>query len=107
MKNKLTHEHQKLIETVGIDGETTLKDNSGKALDICWSESGNFIIMNPGGWGDGKFFLTTILYHFLTYDNPAGFCLHTSDKEGCLQWVEASEMEKLRKLLVQRYTHKG
>ena len=106
MKSKLTHEHQKLIETVGIDGETTLKDSNGKTLHICWSESGNFIIMNPGGWGDGKFFLTTILYHFLSNDKPTGFCLHATD-EGCQQWVEASEMEKLRKTLVERYTHKG
>lgn len=105
MKSKLTHEHQKLIETVGVDGETTLKDNNGKTLDVCWSEAGNFIIMNPGGWGDGKFFLTTILYHFLTNEKPTGFCLHKSD-EGCLQWVNADEMEKLRKLLVERYTHK-
>lgn len=105
MKSKLMHEHQKLIETVGIDGETTLKDNSGKTLEIYWSEAGNFIIMNPGGWGDGKFFLTTILYHFLTHSKPTSFCLHTTDK-GCMQWIEAPEMEKLRTILVQRYTHK-
>ena len=106
MKSKLTHEHQKLIETVGIDGETTLKDNKGNVLGICWSEAGNFIIMNPGGWGDGKFFLTTILYHFLANEKPAGFCLHKTE-EGCLQWINVDEMEKLKKLLVERYTHKG
>lgn len=106
MKTKLSHEHQKLIETVGIDGTTTLKDHSGKTLEICWSEAGNFIIMNPGGWGDGKFFLTTILYHFLANDKPTSFCLHSTGTE-CKQWIDAVEMDKLKKILVERYTHKG
>lgn len=106
MKSKLTPEHQRMLETHGIDGEIALKDNAGKKLSVCWSESGNFIIMNPGGWGDGKFFLTTILYHFLTHDKPTGFCLHQTE-EGCQQWIDAGQMEQLKTILVQRYLHKG
>ncbi len=103
---QLSHEHQKLIDTHGIDGETTLKDAAGKELHVCWSEAGNFIFLNPGGWGDGKYFLTTILYHFMVNEKPVGLCLHETEDE-CQQLIEAAQMEELKKILIKRYSHKG
>ena len=104
MRDKLSPEHQQLLDKFGIDGETTLKDAAGQALHVSWSEAGNFIFLNPGGWGDGKYYLTTLLFNFLVSQKPAGLCLHET-AEGCQQLIEAAEMEKLRKTLIQRYTH--
>lgn len=101
----LSPEHQKLFETYGIDGEITLKDISGKQLNVTWCEAGNFIFFNPGGWGDGKFYLTHILFNFLVNEKPAGLCLHET-KTGCEQMISSVEMEKLKKALIKRYTHK-
>ncbi|MDP7108640.1 MAG: hypothetical protein QF504_02150 [Nitrospinaceae bacterium] len=80
--DRLSPEHQKLLDTYGIDGETVLKDNTGKELKVYWSEAGNYIFLNPGGWGDGMFFLTTVLLHFMTNDEPMGLCLR--------DWLQAS-----------------
>jgi len=106
MRSKLSPEHQKMLDRYGVDGTAILKDNHGNDLHVSWSESGNFIIFNPGGWGDGKFFLTHILYHFLVNEKPESLCLHETP-EGCHQWIVASEMERLKQILIQRYTHKG
>ena len=100
--DRLSLEHQKLLDTHGIDGETVLKDNTGKELKVYWSEAGNYIFLNPGGWGDGKFFLTTVLLHFMTNDEPMGLCL-AEEEEGNDQVIEASEMERLRTILTMRY----
>ena len=100
--DRLSLEHQKLLDTHGIDGETVLKDNTGRELKVYWSEAGNYILLNPGGWGDGKFFLTTVLLHFMTNDEPMGLCL-AEEEEGNDQVIEASEMERLRTILTMRY----
>ncbi|HAX47294.1 MAG: hypothetical protein QF687_00865 [Nitrospinaceae bacterium] len=100
--DRLSLEHQKLLDTHGIDGETVLKDNTGRELKVYWSEAGNYIFLNPGGWGDGKFFLTTVLLHFMTNDEPMGLCL-AEEEEGNDQVIEASEMERLRTILTMRY----
>ncbi|MCH8157314.1 MAG: hypothetical protein IID18_06125 [Nitrospinae bacterium] len=101
---RLSPEHQKLIDTHGIDGETVLQDATGEELKVYWSEAGNFIFLNPGGWGDGKYFLTTILFQFLINNKPVGLCLHETE-DGCQRLVEASEMERLREILTKRYMH--
>ena len=100
--DRLSLEHQKLLDTHGIDGETVLKDNTGRELKVYWSEAGNYIFLNPGGWGDGKFFLTTVLLHFMTNDEPMGLCL-AEEEEGNDQVIEASEMERLRTILTMHY----
>lgn len=102
--DRLSPEHQRLIDMHGIDGETILQDASGKELKVLWSEAGNFIFLNPGGWGDGKYFLTTLLFQFLTNDKPVGLCLHETE-DGCQQLIEASQMERLKDTLIKRYTH--
>jgi hypothetical protein len=100
--DRMSPEHQRLLDTYGIDGETVLKDNTGKELKVYWSEAGNYIFLNPGGWGDGMFFLTTVLLHFMTNDEPMGLCL-AEEEGGNQQVIEASEMERLRKILTKRY----
>ncbi|KMP12524.1 hypothetical protein UR09_00185 [Candidatus Nitromaritima sp. SCGC AAA799-A02] len=102
--DRLSPEHQKLIDTHGFDGETTLKDAAGQELRVYWSEAGNFIFLNPGGWGDGKYFLTSILFQFLVSDKPFGLCLHETE-DGCQQLIEAKEMERLKEILIKRYKH--
>lgn len=101
----LSPEHQNLVDTYGTDGQTTLHDAAGKELKVSWSEAGNFIFLNPGGWGDGRYFLTTLLYEFLSKPKPTGLCLHETE-EGCRQLIPAEEMVRLRETLIKRYTHK-
>ncbi|MEE9258766.1 MAG: hypothetical protein V3U37_04415 [Nitrospinaceae bacterium] len=102
---ELSPEHHNLVDTHGIDGETTLKDAAGKELKVTWGEAGNFIFLNPGGWGDGKYFLTSILFDFLAHPEPVGLCLHETE-EGCQQLIPAEEMARLKDILIKRYTHK-